>query len=212
MARVSVAERRTLIIEAALRTIDRDGLHAASTRAIVAEADMSLASFHYAFDSRGAMLRELIETVVGGEREAALATLNPGTSIRDTLHAGLSAYLELLRREPGREQAMFELFHHALRRPELEGLAATQYEHYHDTAKGLLAAAAESSRMRWRLPLATLARQLIVVTDGLTLAWLADRDDAAARRGIDLAADWLSGFAEPLDPAHPAPAQEETAP
>ena len=40
-----------------------------------------------------------------------------------------------------------------------------------------------------------LARLLVTITDGLTLAWLADRDDAAAERSIDHAADAISAFA-----------------
>ena len=52
MPRVSAPSRREALIEAALRVMERDGLTAGTTRAIVAEAGMSLASFHYAFSSR----------------------------------------------------------------------------------------------------------------------------------------------------------------
>ena len=68
MARLSYAERRALLVRAALRLIDSDGVHAATTRAIVAEARMSLASFHYAFRSRDEMIRELIAHVVQDEQ------------------------------------------------------------------------------------------------------------------------------------------------
>ena len=52
MPRLAVAERREALIEAALRVTEREGLAGGTTRAIVAEAGMSLASFHYAFSSR----------------------------------------------------------------------------------------------------------------------------------------------------------------
>jgi len=42
---------------------------------------------------------------------------------------------------------------------------------------------------------ADLARLVRAITDGATLAWLADRDDAAAERMLDLAADALAAFA-----------------
>ena len=45
-----------------------------------------------------------------------------------------------------------------------------------------------------------LARLLVTLTDGLTLAWLADRDDAAAERSIDHAADAISAFAREAVP------------
>ena len=58
MPRLAVAERRAALVEAALRVMVRGGLAAGTTRAIVAEAGMSLASFHYAFSSRDELLRE----------------------------------------------------------------------------------------------------------------------------------------------------------
>ena len=36
-----------------------------------------------------------------------------------------------------------------------------------------------------------MARLAVSLTDGLTLAWLTDRDDAAAARLVDLATDAL---------------------
>src|SRR5699024_6117672 len=55
--RIPVAERRGALLTAAFTVIASRGLAAASTRAIVAEAGMSLASFHYAFDSREELLQ-----------------------------------------------------------------------------------------------------------------------------------------------------------
>ena len=45
-----------------------------------------------------------------------------------------------------------------------------------------------------------LARLLVNFTDGLTLAWLADRDDAAAARSIELAADAIEMFSQHRTP------------
>ena len=73
MARMSSVDRREKIVVAALRVIATHGINAATTRAIVAEADMSLASFHYAFTSRDEMMRELVAHVVENETIAAPA-------------------------------------------------------------------------------------------------------------------------------------------
>ena len=59
MARIPATERRAALARAALAVIARDGVHAATTRAIVAEAGMSLASFHYAVASRDELLRKI---------------------------------------------------------------------------------------------------------------------------------------------------------
>jgi AcrR family transcriptional regulator len=205
VARVSSAERRAVLVQAALRVIDRDGVHAATTRAIVAEADMSLASFHYAFRSRDEMIRELVAFVVQDEQRVSLEALAANTDIRTALRAGLQAYFDLLRAHPAREQALQELLHYSLRTPGLEALPRSQYASYFHTARVLLERGAEFTGIEWAIPIEQLSRVLITFTDGLTLAWLADRDDAAASVLMDFAADTLGALAVPAlaNPAQP---------
>ena len=195
---MSASERRAALARAALVVVERDGVHAATTRAIVAEAGMPLGSFHYAVPSRDELLRDVVELVVEGEGDAALAALladavDPADAIRRTL----TAYLDHVRAAPGREQAMFELTQYALRTPDLSDLPPEQYTRYHGLAAQILSAAEAHLGIRWTVPVAELARLVVTITDGVTLAWLADRDDAAAGRTIDLAARALAPFAEP---------------
>lgn len=196
MSRIPAPERRAALAHAALAVIARDGLASATTRAIVAEAGMPLASFHYAVPSRDELLRDVVELVVAEEGSAALAPLMARAGgIRDATVLALTAYLELVKRDPGREQAMFELTQYALRTPALDDLPAEQYARYHALAIELLDTATAQHHPDWRVPMPDLARLLVSFTDGLTLAWLADRDDAAAARAIDLAADAIASFA-----------------
>lgn len=197
MARVSATKRRAALQQAALRVIDRDGVHAASTRAIVAEAGMPLASFHYAVGSRDELIRGVIASVVEGERSAAVASLRPGIDLRAAVRAGLQAYFDLVVAQPSHEQAMFELFHYALRTEELADLPRVQYASYHETARAVLEEGARQTRMRWAAPIDDVARLLVTFTDGLTLAWLADRDSDAAARTMDLATDAITALAGP---------------
>ena len=195
MSRVSSAERRAALVRAALRVIDRDGVHAATTRMIVAEAGMSLASFHYAFRSRDEMMRELVAFVVADEQRVSLEALDPDADIRSAVRAGMRAYFELLRAHPSREQALQELVQYSLRTPGLEHLPRAQYASYFHTARVLLERGAENAGVQWSLPTEQLARILIAITDGLTVAWLADRDDEAAGTLIDFAADTIGALA-----------------
>lgn len=196
MSRIPATERREALAHAALAVISRDGLAAATTRAIVAEAGMPLASFHYAVASRDELLRDVVELVVAEEGVAALAPLLARAgSIREAAKLALTGYLEFVRRDPGHEQAMFELTQYALRTPGLDHLPAEQYARYRALAVELLDAATAQLHPDWSVPMPDLARLLVSFTDGLTLAWLADRDDAAASRSIDLAATAIAGFA-----------------
>jgi DNA-binding transcriptional regulator YbjK len=195
MTRIPAAERRAALAEAALTVIARDGLAAATTRAIVAEAGMPLASFHYAVASRDELLRDVVDLVVAGEGTAAATFLHDATTPRDAIYKALTGYLDHVRADPGNEQAMFELTQYALRTPHLADLPAEQYHRYHALAADLLEAGASLLHIEWSIPVPDLARLLVTLTDGLTLAWLADRDDAAAERSIAHAADAISAFA-----------------
>lgn len=197
MARMSSVERRLEIVRAALRVIAEVGVQGATTRAIVAEAGMPLASFHYAFASRDEMMEELIAYVVENQTVAAFDTLRFGTDIRSMVRDGLQAFFESIVVETEDEQVLLELMLYAMRTPGLEHLPQRQWAKYRAAATELLRAAAVAADIRWSIPVEKAALLLITYTDGLTLAWLADRDLTAAATVMDVAADSLAALAIP---------------
>ena len=196
VARIPAPERRSALIEAALRVVSRNGIAQATTRAIVAEAGMSLASFHYAFDSRDELIDELITTVVAREQQAIIPEVLPGQDLREILESGILRYFEHLKADPAHEQAMLELTQYALRSSERHPLAVAQYARYAELGQRSLDLAASAADAEWRVPVAEVARVLVAFTDGLTLTWLVDRDDDAARAVAHAAADALSRMAD----------------
>jgi AcrR family transcriptional regulator len=209
VARLSSADRRAALVQAALRVIDRDGVYGATTRAIVAEASMSLASFHYAFRSRDEMIRELFAFVVKREEEASLAALTQTASIREAVRSGLQAYFDLLAAHPEREQALQELIQYSLRIPELAELPGAQYRSYFRSAQKMLEHGATLAGVRWAIPIEQLSIVLIAFTDGLTMSWLADRDDSAAVTLMDFAADAIAAQAIPAQAVPASNPREE---
>jgi AcrR family transcriptional regulator len=197
MTRLPSAQRRTLLVKAALDVIAEKGVTGATTRAIVAAAGMSLASFHYAFRSHDEMMRELIAHVVGAETAAVELTLRAGTDIRSALRAGLQAYLDYVVADPAHERALQELVHYAMRTPGLERLAQAQYEAYRVGVTRVIEHGAAAAGVTWTVPVDEVARLAVAFTDGVTLAWLADRDTEAAERVLDFAADSLAALAVP---------------
>jgi DNA-binding transcriptional regulator YbjK len=196
MVRMAAGERRASLVQAALRVIAREGVAAATTRAIVAEAEMPLASFHYAFRSRDELIAELIRFVVDNEASAAAEALSIAGDLRTTIRHGLKAFLDVIASDPLREQAMLELTQYALRTPELSELARLQYDSYHRAAATILEAVAQQFGITWMRPIPQMARILVTLTDGLTLGWLVDRDMAAAEGVLDFAADALASLAQ----------------
>lgn len=194
MGRIPVEQRRKALIAAALRVVASRGLAGASTRAIVTEAGMSLASFHYAFESRDELIEQLIPEVIASEELAILPETVAGSMV-DLLTEGLMGYLDHLRADPAHEQAMLELTQYALReRPEL---ARRQYEQYARIARVGLELAARHTGQRWSEPIDTVAALLLSLTDGLTLGWLVTRDDETAERVVATAARVVASLARP---------------
>ncbi|NNC11276.1 TetR family transcriptional regulator [Planctomonas sp. JC2975] len=200
MTRMSVAERRAALIAAALGVIAREGVAAATTRAITGEAGMPQASFHYAFESRDELMREVVRHVVEQEERSVLPAMAPASvpaDMREALKSGLEHYFAGVTADPDHERAMFELAQYSQRTPGAEQLALVQYERYYALAESSLLAAAELVDEQWSRPVDEVARMLVGLTDGLTFTWLATRDDDAAHRFIDFAADALASLSRP---------------
>lgn len=195
MVHIPAAERRDALVQAALRVVAEGGVTAATTRAIAAEAGMPLASFHYVFDSRDELMAHLVTFVVGQEEAAILPEPIEGTDLRGIISAGLWRYADLLRADPLREQAMLELTHYALRSADIADLARRQYEHYFALAASALTAAAAHLGLIWERPVDEVARILVALTDGLTISWLVNRDDAALAAVINFAAESVARLA-----------------
>jgi AcrR family transcriptional regulator len=195
VVRISAQVRRSELLQAAMRVMSRDGLSAGTTRAIVAEAGMSLATFHYCFRSRDELLRELITLVTTLEQDAISTAMKPGEDLRQTLHRGIRGYLDHLGKNPGHELFLFELNHHALRTPGLKDLADEQHRRYYRLAEGLLVAAAEMSGTTWQLEPTVLARMVVILMDGATTTWLVDRDTEATLAALEPLIDHVSTLA-----------------
>lgn len=194
MTRMPAAQRREALAHAALRVIAERGVEGATTRSIVAEAGMSLASFHYAYRSRDELLGTLVDAVVAQQSAAVAAVID--ADLRGSVRRALQAYLDGLIADPAAERALLELMHYAQRTPALRSRVGEQWSVYRASARHLAEHAAAAAGATWRVPVEQVAHLIITITDGITLGWLADRDDAAASRTLDLAADALTALAD----------------
>ncbi|MEP9393008.1 TetR family transcriptional regulator [Gordonia sp. VNK1] len=189
-------QRRAELIDAAIRVIARDGLAAATTRAIVGEAGMPQGSLFYIFSSRDALISAVIEEITTTERRGALLSVEmsaPDRGLHEVLAAAMDAYLRLLQSNPDRELALLEVAAHAMRHD--PPAAHRQWQTYRATVAEALSFIADTMSMRWTLPVTDLAHMVTSALDGLTLSWLTDRDGDAARRHIDLLAGTFAALA-----------------
>lgn len=215
MKRIPPAQRREALIAAAIRVIAAEGMAGATTRAVAAEAGMSLASLHYVFGSRDALLQAVIEKVVEAEARAAEDVLavfdahGSAISLDALLATGLDHFIDGLLASPDDELALAELTIHA-RRAGMTELLDEQRRIYLAAAGRTLARAAAHAGAEWTVPLAQVATLLTTQLDGITYSWLAHRDEASARSSGRFSARWLAALAVPVSTAkteQPAGAQ-----
>ncbi|MET8058192.1 TetR/AcrR family transcriptional regulator [Streptomyces microflavus] len=161
MARRYDPERRTRIIDAALRVIAADGIAGLSHRTVAAEADVPLGSTTYHFGSLDelltAALRRSNENFAQALRDSEVCAVEPSgegaaTGLADELTRVLG---EWFAGERGAIELEYELYLAALRRPALRPVAAEWAE----SAVEVLSARTDPAT----------ARALVALMDGVCL-------------------------------------------
>lgn len=181
MTKMPLAERRQQPVDAAIAVMTREGVHKATTRAIMAEAGTSLSVFHYCFNSKQELLDAVIKTLVGTTVNLAEESFQPGASRAEMIRSGLDAYWSHVASHPQEHLLTYELTQYCLRKPGYAHLAREQYDHYAHALAAVLEATGGPSGE----PLEVVGRYCAALLDGLTLDWLVRRDDESARRVLD---------------------------
>src|SRR5919205_325420 len=85
------AERRERVVGAAIELISREGLSAASTRAVAAEAGVSVSTLHYCFGSKEALVDAVLEAIVAQIGEVAGAAVRTDHGLAAAIEASVLA-------------------------------------------------------------------------------------------------------------------------
>lgn len=203
MKRLPIAERRGQLIDAAITVASRDGIDAATVRAVAAEAGVSLGVVHYCFQDKDELLEAMAHTITRQNLSQSLLEMpshgRPITVFEraiEMLWAGISG-------SRGAQLLSYELTTYSMRHPEVRQVSVNQYLVSHEAARQFLEAMAKAARVQWTLPIEQMARLVVMATDGVVLAWLADGDDAAARGVLRVFAEFLAHHVRPDEPAAP---------
>src|SRR5438552_2040265 len=114
MARMSAADRRALLVDAAIEVMCREGAAHTTTRAIVAEAGMQIGVFHYCFRSKEELVLEVM-TTLGRRTYAAVNEVLPLSSDPvELIHLATRAYWTHIAAYPLEHLLTFELTQFAL--------------------------------------------------------------------------------------------------
>lgn len=177
-AYVPVEQRREQLVAAALRVLQRDGAAALTTRAVADEAGVALGAVHYAFGSKG----DLVRAVFRADHERATRTLTEGLHLggdaETMLVRAARAYARDIIEDPDTELALHELGVLGARDDEYRAAALESVEDYRASAQDLLREVAERTGGSWSADTVVLAESLTTQLFGLSLSWLTTRDDA----------------------------------
>ncbi|WP_028046218.1 TetR/AcrR family transcriptional regulator [Cellulomonas sp. URHE0023] len=185
MNRLPVAERREQLIEAALAVASRDGIDAATVRAVAAEAGVSLGVVHYCFQDKDELLRAMAHAITAQNLERSTGdAFPPGTSVEDVVAGSVDALWDGIRESRGAQLLSYELTTSSLRHPELNQVAIEQYRGQWAAAEQVLRGIEAAAGVTFTVPLDLLARTVVAVIDGYSLAWLVDGDEERAREGM----------------------------
>lgn len=158
-------ERRQALVRAAFNQIADRGFEGLRTREVAAEVGVNIATLHYYFPTKEALIRGVVELSMQRFR----STLAPHGSSADQLRNHLRAVQRLLQEEPQLGAVMAELSLRSARDPAIARITEETNEAWHRTVRGLLRRAARDGHLRPELDSDDVAALVVATLTSMTL-------------------------------------------
>ena len=178
-------ERREQLVEAAYRLIAQHGFEGLRTRDVAAEVGVNIATLHYYFPTKEALIRGVVDLAMQRFR----STLAPHGSPAEQLRNHLRAVRRLLLEEPELGTVMAELALRSTRDRVVAGLLEQMNDAWLITMRGLLRRAVREGGLRPELDSEAVAALVLLSLSGLTLPTLAA--GPVADQGVRQLERWL---------------------
>lgn len=204
MRRVPTDTRRLQFVEAAARVIANDGLAAATTRRIAAEAEAPLPALHYCFRNKDELLQEVYAFLSRDYAQALPPVDVTGLGLTEVMRAHAHRIWERMLLHPHEQVTTFELLLRRFRQnPESEAAVRDQnrimYEGWIKSTMELFSEAAAAAGENVPENLELITRLFISGIDGISVQHLADPDLDRSAALVDLLVDSLASLAlEPV--------------
>lgn len=167
-------DRRGSLVAAAFDQIADRGFEGLRTRDVAAAAGVNVATLHYYFPTKEALIRGVVDFAMQRFR----STLSPHGSPAGQLRNHLRAVRSLLREEPRLGTVMGELSLRSARDPAIAAIMRETYDAWHHTMRGLLRRAAREGYLRPELDSDKVAALVVATLTSMTLPTLAGTDHA----------------------------------
>jgi AcrR family transcriptional regulator len=177
----SVSEkRREELVLAAYREIATRGFEGLRTREVAAEVGVNIATLHYYFPTKEALIRAVLDHAMGRFRSTLTFKGSPGDELRGYLRSVQALLLE----EPELGAVMAELALRSVRDESIGRFMNEMYDLWHATMRGLLRRAARAGKIRKDLDSDAVAALIVSTVTAMTLPVMRDarRGDQALRQ------------------------------
>jgi AcrR family transcriptional regulator len=159
------SERRRALVAAAFRRLAAHGFEGLRTRDVAADAGVNIATLHYYFPSKEALIRG----VIGFSMQRFMATMPTSGRSVDQLRGHLQALRELLKQERDLWSVMGELVLRAPRDADLERIFRDTDAYWHRTLADLIRRSIDEGALDASVSADNAAALMIVAIRGLSL-------------------------------------------
>ena len=173
--------RREDLVQAAFRQIAERGFEGLRTRDVAAQAGVNIATLHYYFPTKEALIRG----VVGHAMARFRSTLTPHGSPEDQLARHLRAVRALMRNQPEIGAVMGELALRSARDPALAKIMRETNDGWHRTLRGLLRRAAKDGMLAADLDSEDAAALIMTTLMSMALPSITPARSDQAQRELD---------------------------
>ncbi|GGB28529.1 putative transcriptional regulator, TetR family protein [Flexivirga endophytica] len=179
MPRLSAEDRRVELIDATVRVAVAEGLDAATVRRIAQEAGVPLGTVHYCFGSKAALISAVADSIEQPTIDVALLESLPTDQ---ALVTAFRSYWEQIGSDRRRQLLIYELLTHLSRGDDASReIARRLIDRAYGAVLGAIRAYAQDLGRTLPVDPTVLARLVIAVTDGVSLAWIVNNDDDQAQ-------------------------------
>jgi AcrR family transcriptional regulator len=200
MTRTKGDTTRAQVIGGAIRVLSSTGVVGATTRKIAAASGVRLATLHYHFDNKSALLLAVFEALIDETTAAFREEVKDSKSLDDCIEQVLKAAWRWVTQTRVLQIVQYELTLYALREG-AQWLADQQYDAYVRVYRDILIAVCRKTGELSPAGCTAVVRFMLAGVDGLLLQELAKPNRARSKRSVEALIKATQIYAHSLVPA-----------
>ncbi|MES2071942.1 MAG: TetR/AcrR family transcriptional regulator [Pseudomonadota bacterium] len=178
------AQLKEQIIRGAVDALIETGLSAVTTRKIAEKAGVNLATLHYYFENKDALLIGALEMIIAQMSQALSVDLTQQLDIKTCIENVISNSWRLILLTRDIQILQYELTLYTMRNKEAQSLSKFQYDSYCKVYENAFRQGLGNADESSLIDLGDLARFVVAGMDGLILQYLVDPDEERSARGL----------------------------